>query len=81
MVVALVLALALALVASCAGCRDDDYPGLHVVDNQLVDRDGEPVRLLGVNRSGAEYACVCGHGFFAGPTGRRGGPSRAGCRD
>jgi endoglucanase len=71
MVVALVLALALALVASCAGCRDEDYPGLHVVDNHLVDRDGEPVRLLGVNRSGAEYACVGGHGFFAGPTGRR----------
>ena len=70
MVVALVLALALALIASCAGCRDD-YPGLHVVDNQLVDRDGEPVRLLGVNRSGGEYACVGGHGFFAGPTGRR----------
>src|SRR5215207_2003879 len=71
MVVALVLALALALIASCAGCRDEDYPGLHVVDNQLVDRDGEQVRLLGVNRSGAEYACVGGHGFFAGPTGRR----------
>jgi endoglucanase len=71
MVVALVLALALALAASCVGCRADDYPGLHVVDNQLVDRDGEPVRLLGVNRSGAEYACVGGHGFFAGPTGRR----------
>jgi endoglucanase len=71
MVVALVLALALALIASCAGCRDDDYPGLHVVDSQLVDGDGEPVRLLGVNRSGAEYACVDGHGFFAGPTGRR----------
>ena len=34
------------------------------MDNQLVDRDGEPVRLLGVNRSGAEYACVGGHGFF-----------------
>jgi endoglucanase len=71
MVVALVLALALALIASCAACRDDDYPGLHVVDNQLVDRDGEHVRLLGVNRSGAEYACIGGHGFFAGPTDRR----------
>jgi endoglucanase len=71
MVVALVLALALALIASSAGCRDEDYPGLHVVDNQLVNRHGEPVRLLGVNRSGAEYACVDGHGFFAGPTGRR----------
>src|SRR5919108_906677 len=70
MVVALVVALALALIATCAGCGED-YPGLHVDDNRLVDRDDRPVRLLGVNRSGAEYACVGGHGFFAGPTDRR----------
>jgi endoglucanase len=70
MVVALVLGLALALMAMSASC-DDDYPGLHVADNRLVDRQGGTVRLLGVNRSGGEYACVGGHGFFAGPTGRR----------
>src|SRR5215207_5703656 len=70
MVVALVLGLALALIATSASC-DDDYPGLHVADNRLVDREGGTVRLLGVNRSGGEYACVGGHGFFAGPTGRR----------
>jgi hypothetical protein len=68
--VALVLALALCVIAMCAACSEDN-PRLHVVDNQLVDREGEPVRLLGVNRSGAEYACVDRHGFFAGPTGRR----------
>jgi endoglucanase len=68
--VALVLALALGVIAMCAACSED-YPGLHVVDNQLVDREDRPVRLLGVNRSGAEYACVDRHGFFAGPTGRR----------
>jgi len=71
MVVALVLALALALIATCAACGDEDYPGLHVADNRLVDREDGTVRLLGVNRSGGEYACVGGHGFFAGPTGRR----------
>jgi len=71
MVVALVLALALALIATTAACDDEDYPGLHVADNRLVDRDGGTVRLLGVNRSGGEYACVGRHGFFAGPTGRR----------
>jgi endoglucanase len=70
MVVARVLGLALAVVATCAACADD-YPGLHVDDNRLVDREGRSVRLLGVNRSGGEYACVGGHGFFAGPTGRR----------
>ena len=67
---ALVLALALAVIAMCAACSEENR-GLHVVDNQLVDREGKPVRLLGVNRSGAEYACVGRQGFFAGPTGRR----------
>jgi endoglucanase len=66
----LLLALALGVLATCSACGDD-YPGLHVVDNRLVDREGRTVRLLGVNRSGGEYACVGGHGFFAGPTGRR----------
>jgi endoglucanase len=70
MVVALLLALALALIATSAACGED-YAGLHVADNRLADRDGGTVRLLGVNRSGGEYACVGGHGFFAGPTGRR----------
>jgi endoglucanase len=70
MVVARVLGLALAVVATYAACAGD-YPGLHVDDNRLVDREGRSVRLLGVNRSGGEYACVGGHGFFAGPTDRR----------
>jgi endoglucanase len=46
-----------------------------VAGNQLVDADGQPIRLLGVNRSGAEYACVSPPdqhlGLFAGPTGKR----------
>jgi hypothetical protein len=39
-----------------------------VVGNQLVDRAGRTVRLLGANRSGTQYACAEGWGFFDGPT-------------
>jgi hypothetical protein len=40
---------------------------LHVSGNQLVDDNNQPVRLIGVNRSGSEYACVQGFGLFDGP--------------
>ena len=43
-----------------------DFEGVRVVGNTLMDARG-PVRLLGVNHSGAEYACVKGLGFFDGP--------------
>ncbi len=42
--------------------------GLHVERNRLVSR-GATVRLLGVNHSGTEYACVKGTGIFEGPRG------------
>ncbi|HZS42098.1 MAG TPA: cellulase family glycosylhydrolase [Polyangia bacterium] len=42
--------------------------GLHVSGTQIVDAAGKPVRLLGVNRSGTEYACVQGNGIFDGPS-------------
>lgn len=41
-----------------------------VKGNHLVDRKGEPVRLLGVNRPGTEYQCVEGDQFFEGPSNR-----------
>ncbi|MDQ3930692.1 MAG: cellulase family glycosylhydrolase [Chloroflexota bacterium] len=41
--------------------------GLRVVGNQLVNSSGQAVRLLGVNRSGTQYACVEGGGVFDGP--------------
>ncbi len=41
---------------------------VHVEGNELVGADGRPVRLLGVNRSGAQYPCVQGWGVFDGPT-------------
>lgn len=42
-------------------------PQLHVSGNQIVDATGKQVVLHGVNRSGAEYACVQGWGMFDGP--------------
>jgi len=42
-------------------------PQLHVSGNKLVDANGTQVVLHGVNRSGGEYACVQGNGFFDGP--------------
>ncbi|MFF7177106.1 cellulase family glycosylhydrolase [Streptomyces sp. NPDC008121] len=42
-------------------------PELSVAGNRLVDQNGAPRRLLGVNRSGGEFMCVQGHGIFDGP--------------
>jgi hypothetical protein len=41
--------------------------GLYVQGNQILNAAGQPLRLLGVNRSGAEYACIQGWGIFDGP--------------
>ena len=41
---------------------------LVVRGNHLVNGAGKTVRLLGVDRSGLEYACVQGWGFSDGPT-------------
>ena len=42
--------------------------GLHVQGNQLLNGNGQTVRLLGVNHSGSEFACVQGNGVFDGQT-------------
>jgi endoglucanase len=42
-------------------------PRLHVSGNNLVNTGGTRVVLHGVDRSGSEYACVQGWGFFDGP--------------
>ena len=42
--------------------------GLHVVGQQLLDGANNPIILRGVNRSGTEYACIQGWGFFDGPS-------------
>lgn len=43
-------------------------PWIGVRGNHLVDGAGRTVRLLGVNRSGTEYSCQQGYGFFDGPS-------------
>lgn len=42
---------------------------VRVLNGRLVGLYGHPIRLLGVNRSGTQYACVEGWGIFDGPTG------------
>jgi Cellulase (glycosyl hydrolase family 5) len=42
--------------------------GLHVSGNQILNGSGQPIRLLGVDRSGSEYACIQGWGMFDGPS-------------
>ena len=47
------------------------FTGLRVRGNQIVNKDGAAVRLLGFNSSGAEYACMEGWGIFDGAGGER----------
>ncbi len=42
-------------------------PTVRVTGNQLVDGSGNPIRLIGVDHSGSESACVDGEGFFDPP--------------
>ncbi len=62
------IALLLPLVVAAPGRAGGAGPWIGVRGNHLVDRRGDVVRLLGVNRSGAEYECVEGDGIFDGPT-------------
>ena len=59
----LALVLTAALGCLLAGCA----PSVTVSGNGLVDGNGKPLRLLGVDRSGTEYACIQGWGIFDGP--------------
>ncbi|WP_208607344.1 cellulose binding domain-containing protein [Streptomyces curacoi] len=49
------------------GPGDGTVPALRASGNKLVDADGTTRRLLGVNRSGGEFACVQGNGIWDGP--------------
>ncbi len=42
-------------------------PALHVSGNKLLTASGATYRLLGVNRSGGEFACIQGNGMWNGP--------------
>lgn len=45
-------------------------PTIRVAGDHLVNSDGQVVRLIGVDRSGTEYACSQGWGIFDGPSSR-----------
>jgi endoglucanase len=40
---------------------------VRVRGNELVDANGNQLRLIGVNRSGTQYMCALGRGIFDGP--------------
>ena len=63
------VAVVLGLLLTAAGC--DSRLAVHVVENRLVDGQGQSIRLLGVNRSGPEYACIQDLGILGGPADRR----------
>ena len=65
--------VALGLVGGGAGVAHaatvpPDGVRVGVSGNHLVDAAGHPLQLVGVDRSGTEYACVQGWGFADGPT-------------
>src|ERR1700688_4836101 len=61
---------AIALIAGIAVVRSAQAQSLvlSVSGNHLVDVNQQPVRFLGVNLSGPEYACIQGWGIFDGPS-------------
>ncbi len=61
--------LDLSVLASAWGSANIGNPlTVKVSGNHLVDNNGNTVQLRGVNRSGTQYACIEGWGFFDGPT-------------
>lgn len=59
------------ILAALAFAVASPAPAVHVAGNRIVDAHGNAIRLLGVNRSGAEYACIQGWGIFDGPVDAR----------
>src|SRR3989442_14104273 len=43
-------------------------PAISVAGNHLINGAGQPIRLLGVNRSDTVYPCIQGWGLFDGPS-------------
>ena len=66
------------LMTSCASAASivteptpDPGISISVSGNQLIDQNGNPIQLVGVNFSGAQYACAEGWGFFDAPATHR----------
>src|SRR5438105_55651 len=53
---------------SASAATPEVITGLHVSGNKILNSAGAPVHIVGVNRSGSEYACIQGWGFFDGPS-------------
>ena len=66
-IVVAVLAACQSATGSPAAQAPTGPPSVQVQGNRLID-SGRAVRLRGVNRSGLEYACAQGWGFFDGPS-------------
>jgi len=64
----LVATVAAGGVRQAMATGDVAMAGIRVAGNELVTLDGQPLRLRGVNRSGAEFACIHDWGIFEGPT-------------
>ena len=56
------------LLGAHQAATQDGFTGLHAQGNTLLDGSDTPVLLHGVNRSGAEYACLHGPNAVDGPT-------------
>src|SRR5262245_43862403 len=54
-------------VASSSSGSGGAAVGVTISGNQIL-KDGKPIQLRGVNRSGTEYACIQNAGFFDGPS-------------
>src|SRR5438067_2300489 len=59
-----VLALAAFLVPQTGAVAAPAITGLHISGNQILNASNQPIRLLGVNRSGTEYRCIQNNGIF-----------------
>jgi endoglucanase len=71
-IASLLVIAALTVAIVTAGAEGRARPlALTVVGRTLVNGQGDLIRLLGVDRSGAEYPCIAGWGIFDGPTNRR----------
>jgi len=66
--VLIVLVLIVSMVGSGVPGSGANTPQLRVAGSRLLGPYNEQVILHGVDRSGAEYACVSGLGIFTGPT-------------
>ena len=62
------MALSLSVITLNSSTVSASALSIKVRGNHLVNQDGKTIRLLGVNRSGAESECVTFHQVFDGPS-------------